>query len=324
MKNSSPLVSILVPFYNPGIFFKKTIASLEGLNYPNIEYIFIDDGSTDDSCKYLEDFSRPYELLTQNNQGVLNLATTINKCLLKASGEYVQMFPSDDLIYKNKLSKQVEIFDELPSVCLVFSKMHIIDKDDRIVAYSFSPTSIKLNSVLTNEDLLPVFVSNYFLSQPTTLIRTSLLRKIGGFCQPNNLYAEDLPTHLALLKEGDFYFQDEFTAAYRIHDKQMTNLYSEKMIMSDFLYIESWSMSQLPHFRNPKKLEYNLKVSRHKALLRVLIRKPTGYFVYTQALRMSPFNPKSFCIFLIASFVHVLKLFFPRLVMYRLRRTCKP
>lgn len=104
-----PLVSIIIPNYNKGKYIKEAIDSALNQTYRNIEVIVVDDGSTDNSIDIIESYGKKIMayFLPHKNANVAR-----NFGLSKSRGEYIQFLDSDDLIEKNKIEKQVKIFQK--------------------------------------------------------------------------------------------------------------------------------------------------------------------------------------------------------------------
>lgn len=104
---SEPLVSILVPVYNAEPFLRECIDSIVNQTYRNLQIILIDDGSTDGSWAILQDYAtqdKRIEIHHQSNHGV---ATTRNRLIEKANGDYVLFVDSDDWIEDETISECV-------------------------------------------------------------------------------------------------------------------------------------------------------------------------------------------------------------------------
>ena len=110
--NNTPLVSILVPIYNVEKYLGKCLDSIFSQTYKNIEYVFVDDCSTDRSLDVLAlslaKYNIPSEKTTiikhQVNEGI---AVSRNDCIKSAHGEYVQFIDSDDWVEPNMTEELV-------------------------------------------------------------------------------------------------------------------------------------------------------------------------------------------------------------------------
>lgn len=80
MKDSNDLVSVVIPVYNSEKFLKESIESILNQTYENIQIIAVEDGSTDNSGKILEQYHDRICIISQSNQG---LASAINSGIKK-------------------------------------------------------------------------------------------------------------------------------------------------------------------------------------------------------------------------------------------------
>lgn len=98
-------ISVVLPIYNTGDYLKKCLDSLINQTFKNVEFICVDDGSSDNSLKYLEEYSREdcrIKIITQKNMGA---GAARNNGYLKTSGKYVIFLDSDDEYYPEMLEK---------------------------------------------------------------------------------------------------------------------------------------------------------------------------------------------------------------------------
>jgi glycosyltransferase involved in cell wall biosynthesis len=107
-----PLVSVIIPVYNHEIYIEETIKSILEQDYPNVEIIIINDGSTDRSeglaRKVLEKGNRPHRIITQENAGA---HAAINRGMAMAQGEYLTILNSDDYFLPGRLRRMVEVLE---------------------------------------------------------------------------------------------------------------------------------------------------------------------------------------------------------------------
>ncbi len=106
-----PLVSAVIPTFNRGWIVAEAVKSVLNQDYPNIEVVVVDDGSTDDTPKKLAALDASIVLLSQANQGV---SAARNRGIRQSKGELIAFLDSDDLWKKTKISRQVDFFRENP------------------------------------------------------------------------------------------------------------------------------------------------------------------------------------------------------------------
>ena len=96
MKQFSQKVSVVLPVYNSEKFLSKSIESILDQTYNHIEIIVVDDGSTDNSLKILQQYSEKIQIISQSNQG---LASALNAGIKKINGKYFKMLSHDDVLH---------------------------------------------------------------------------------------------------------------------------------------------------------------------------------------------------------------------------------
>ncbi len=123
--SAQPLVSVIVPFLNPGKYFEAAIKSVFAQTYENWELLLIDDGSTDTSTQIAQDCAKQYpnQVRYLEHEGHQNrgASATRNLGMYKAQGEYIAFLDADDIWLAQKLEKQVAILMTFPEVAMVYS-----------------------------------------------------------------------------------------------------------------------------------------------------------------------------------------------------------
>lgn len=123
-------VSVVMPSYNSAAYVRDAISSVLGQTYQNWELIIVDDASTDNSV----DVIRPYtdtdpRIRLHINEKNAGAAATRNKCTELATGDIIAFLDSDDLWLKEKLEKQVAVYQSDPSATFVFTHYGCMNKD---------------------------------------------------------------------------------------------------------------------------------------------------------------------------------------------------
>lgn len=106
--DSSIRVTIVTPVYNQASTLAETIESVLNQSYQNIEYIIVNDGSTDNTAEVLDAYSDRVRIITQNNAGQ---AAALNLAWGLASGEYFTYLSADDIIYPHCIETLVKSID---------------------------------------------------------------------------------------------------------------------------------------------------------------------------------------------------------------------
>jgi glycosyltransferase involved in cell wall biosynthesis len=159
-------VSIITPSYNQAPFLEMTIRSVLGQNYPDIEYIIVDGGSTDGSVEIIKTYAhRLAWWVAEPDEGQ---ADAINKGFHRATGEVVAWLNSDDLYAPGAISRAVAIFDEDPDVCMVYGNAVTFDQD-----------GLPLNDLIFSDWGLAGLLAFKIICQPAVFMRRSVLEQVG-------------------------------------------------------------------------------------------------------------------------------------------------
>lgn len=121
-----PLVSIITPSYNQGQFLAQTIESVFSQDYPRLEYIIVDGGSTDDSVKVIQQYAdRLAWWVSERDKGH---ADALNKGFARASGEILAWINSDDTYQPGAIREAVDFLLGHPKSSMVYSDANLIDE----------------------------------------------------------------------------------------------------------------------------------------------------------------------------------------------------
>ena len=168
--NQYPLVSIITPSYNQAIYLEDTIQSVLIQNYPNLEYIIIDGGSTDGSVEIIKNYADKYSFIkwiTEKDQGQ---SDGINKGFKIAKGDIVAWLNSDDTYCNGAIYNSVKYLVEHPDVILVYGNANLIDQNNRILEQFPYAEEFSLDRLINH---------NLFIMQPTAFWRKELFDVIG-------------------------------------------------------------------------------------------------------------------------------------------------
>lgn len=259
-----PEISIIIPVYNGKKFIAEAINSVLRQTHKDYEIIVVDDGSTDDSGKVLEQFGDKIRYFYQQNKGI---SSARNMAIKEAKGEYIALLDQDDVWYPRRLEKQIEVFKIKPDTGMVYSTCYCINEKNEIL-YKL-PYNHKLCSGWVFKDL----IFETFIPVPTVLIKKSVLDEVGFFNEKYS-YAEESELFLRISRLYKIECIDEPLAAYRIHCQNLSRN-KEKNLDEDIMLKEEM-MKIYPKETLPiqNSLRLNLAKQYYKAgLLYLGLRK---------------------------------------------------
>jgi glycosyltransferase involved in cell wall biosynthesis len=137
MNTDLPKISIVTPSFNQTAFLERTIQSVLNQNYPNLEYIIIDGGSTDGSVEIIKKYEKHLAYwVSEKDRGQTH---ALNKGFQRATGEVVAWLNSDDMYCPGALEAAGNAFASDPTLDMVYGKMLIVDHNDTILRPIRSP-----------------------------------------------------------------------------------------------------------------------------------------------------------------------------------------
>lgn len=184
----SPKFSVIVPCYNQEKYITETLDSLRSQTFQNWECIVVNDGSTDNSQKIVEDFCSKdsrFKLINQENKGV---AATRNAGIRKASGEFILPLDGDDKIGKDYLKLADAEFAKNFKLKLVYCEANF-----------FGAKNEKWNLVPYDYETL-IFVNCIFNA---AIFRKEDYKKTDGYDENMKFGYEDWEFWLQLLQPND-------------------------------------------------------------------------------------------------------------------------
>jgi teichuronic acid biosynthesis glycosyltransferase TuaG len=205
---SSPLVSIIIPFYNDP-YVSYAIQSALEQTYPHKEIVIVSDGATQHKEQLIPYLQLPGVYLCEKGNG--GTASALNAGIRIAAGDYIAWLSSDDRFYPHKLEKQLEYM--LPKNGEIsFSDYDVIDGSGSVVSQNVTPNYPDVIA------FCKAFEHYCPINGCTVVARKKLLTDLG-------LFDEALPyTHdydlwfRAVLSGADFHYVNEPLIQYRVHE----------------------------------------------------------------------------------------------------------
>ena len=218
-----PLVSIVTPAYNQAEYLAETIESVLAQDYPNIEYIVLDDGSTDSTPDLMLRFAENIQGERHDNMGQ---ARTLNKGWARSTGKYIGYLSADDLIYPNAVRKLVEMLEADDSIVCAFPDCDLIDNRSRVIRKNISKPFNLINLIVQQECYIG----------PGAVFRRSAFEDVGGW-KPELKLAPDREFWIRLAKHGRLEMCNETLAGYRLHVQSISYKEVSEEVGREYLYV---------------------------------------------------------------------------------------
>jgi len=221
-KSKPDLVSIVIPVYNGARYVALAIESALAQDYPRVEVVVVNDGSTDEgrTRQAVEPFLSRVRYFAKPNGGV---ASALNFGIGEAGGEYVSWLSHDDLYRPDKISRQMARMAELDGDAILYSDFQIIDQNGEKGCVVRMPPSDPYNFryVLTLQN---------FLHGCTLLIPRRCLEQAGAFDERLRT-TQDYDLWFRLAERYPFWHLPEPLVFSRQHAEQGTHRMRDTVLL---------------------------------------------------------------------------------------------
>lgn len=214
----SLLVSICIPCYNSQNTIEKTIQCVLDQTYTNIEIIICDNASTDKTIETIKQFQDDRIKLYANetNIGMIN---NFQKALSLASGKYVKILCSDDIISPNCIEKQVAAFENNSdkNIVMVTSEKNVINESNTVLFKKGFPGKKTTFNGLKAIKKSFLYGTNIFGEPGCVLFDNEIAKQTSGFSIAENFtYVVDFNFFCQLLKLGNLFVIREPLFSFRV------------------------------------------------------------------------------------------------------------
>lgn len=261
-----PRISIITPSYNQGKYIEKTILSVLNQGYPNLEYVIIDGGSTDETIPILNKYSAYFhELIIEKDMGQ---SAAMNKGLTKISGEIVIFLAADDIMMPRAFFKAAQLFSDLPeTVGVIHGGVLTFDEHgNQRINYGHSNPTIE------------VYLSSIAIPFAATFIKKKQLDKVGLYDESLH-YGMDYDLFARLALVCDFEKVNFLFIKYRLHSHSKS-IKMEKFFIGEWIQVFKTVANNI----GAKDILYELNK------LNVFNQEPNGYKKYNFQFEKKQFD----------------------------------
>lgn len=198
-----PAVTIVTPSFNQAEFIRATIESVLAQDYPHVEYIVMDGGSTDRTSAVVSEYASRLTWISEKDRGQ---AHAINKGFTRAKGEIVAWLNSDDVLLPGAVTKAVNAFASAPKqVGGIYGEGYLMDREGGISRRFPATEPFNLWKL--------VYLSDYILQQ-SAFFRRAAVEDVGWLDESLH-YALDWDLLIRLGKRFGLHYVPEYFGALR-------------------------------------------------------------------------------------------------------------
>ncbi len=205
---SYPKISVVTPSYNQAEFLERTILSVLNQNYPNLEYIIIDGGSTDGSVEIIKKYEKYLAYwVSEKDRGQSH---ALNKGFEKATGDLIGWQNSDDIYLPGAFFKVAEVYKKKTTYDVYFGNVYLIDADESIIR----------DLRFTRFSSFSLIYEGTVIVNQSSFLNPQLFKKFG-YLNENYKFAMDYEYWMRI-RQAKFLFIREFFGAFRLHGDSKT------------------------------------------------------------------------------------------------------
>ena len=259
MMNNQPLVSVIMNCFNGECYLSDSIKSILAQTYKNIEIIFWDNQSTDNSASIVKSFndSRIQYFFSEKHT---SLGSARNKALKKTNGELVSFLDCDDLMFPRRIEKMVSFFDNTETGMVYTNGFALFESNGCKKIFYKRPQS--------SGYMFEKWIASYNVMIPSVMFRMSVVKDNNIVFNDKFSMVEEYDFFLRIAKYSYVQYCHRELAIWRVHSNSLTWKKSNEWAVELELMLQS--------LKSDKSLNVN-KECLNKLQARVVYRKFLNY-----------------------------------------------
>jgi len=223
MMAETPRVSVVMPVHNGGPYVEAAVTSILGQTFRDLEFIIIDDGSSDSTADVLRRYAAVDDRIRVYSQARAGLVASLNRGCRAAHAGYIARMDADDVALPERLERQVAFLDREPEVAVVGSAVLRIDDAGRPLTRNVCPTS--------HAEIVAALREYTCFTHPSVMMRTAAWAAVGGYRYAYGP-AEDYDLWLRLSERYQLANLPEALLQYRVYPGQLSVKQLDQQILS--------------------------------------------------------------------------------------------
>ena len=235
---TNPLVSVCIPVYNGASVIEDTIHSLLAQTYENIEFILVDNCSTDNTIEVVQALAGGRMKIIKNDSNI-GAANNWSKCVEVAQGEFVAIYHADDVYDPTIVEKAVTVFLANQDIGAVFTAVNRINGSLEKIGEMNVPDDLQSKGSYDLHDILLCILKNRtnpFMC-PSFMVKKKIYEKVGKFNNVDFQYAFDLDLYMRIAEVARVGFIGERLVNYRVSKNQGSFKYKVEQTEPGELYV---------------------------------------------------------------------------------------
>ncbi|MEA3513762.1 MAG: glycosyltransferase [Campylobacterota bacterium] len=210
---NSPIVSVIMSVYNDEKYVSFAIESILNQTYKSLEFIIIDDGSTDNSLDIINQYSKQDNRIIVINQNNIGLTKSLNKGIKKAKGRYIARMDSDDISNPQRLEKQIKFLENNLEYGLVGTNAEKIDTNGKHIEFNTTKYS--------NEEIKKILSTRNCFAHGSVMLNKELLGD-ALYYDEEFKYAQDYRLWVKIAKYFKIANLEESLYKLRLHENSIS------------------------------------------------------------------------------------------------------